>query len=203
MFAEMGHSAAQHPETLVFPLLASGFNQLCYDGQYFFDSEHPISDPDGPVTAPDGRKVRLVSNMQAGAGAAWFLLDTTRAIKPLIFQERESYEFQQVTRHDDERVFMSDEYLYGVRARVNAGFGLWQLAFGSKAPLTVDNYIAARTSMMQQKGNSGRIIGITPNLLVVPPALEDAARRILKAESLNGSTNVWAGTADLLVTPYL
>ena len=202
MFAEMGHTAAQHPDTLVFPLLASGFAEQCYDGQYFFDMEHAVPDEDGPVTV-EGRKFRLVSNMQEGTGPAWFLLDTTRAVKPLIFQERESYEFTHVNRHDDERVFMTDRYLYGIRARVNAGFGLWQLAFGSKAPLTVENYIAARSAMMQQKGNAGRILGVSPSLLVVPTALEAAARALLKAAAIDGSTNVWAGTAELLVSPYL
>ena len=31
---------------------------------------------------------------------------------------------------------MTDEHVYGVRARVNAGLGLWQMAYASKAPLT-------------------------------------------------------------------
>lgn len=67
---------------------------------------------------------------------------------------------------------MTDEYLYGVRARANAGFGLWQLAFGSRAPLTAANYAAARASMSSIKGDQGRVLGIRPNVLVVPPALE-------------------------------
>lgn len=64
--------------------------------------------------------------MQDGSDPAWYLLDTSRAIKPLIWQERESYEFQSITGSSDPYVFMNDEHLYGVRARVNAGFGLWQ-----------------------------------------------------------------------------
>jgi hypothetical protein len=39
-------------------------------------------------------------------------------------REREGYEFTSVNRHDDSYVFENDRYLYGVRARVNAGFGL-------------------------------------------------------------------------------
>jgi phage major head subunit gpT-like protein len=203
MFAEMGHTARQHPDTLIFPLLAAGFASLCYDGQYFFDTDHPIPDEDGPIVGGDGRNYRAVSNMQAGAGAGWYLLDTTRAIRPIIWQEREGYQFTQVTRVDDDRVFMTDQYLYGIRARVNAGYGLWQLAFGSKAELTVENYVAARTAMMSQKGDKGRVLGVTPNVLVVPPALEHAARLVLKATEVEGSTNVWANTADLIVSPYL
>ena len=104
----------------------------------------------------------MASNMQAGTASAWYLLDTSRAVRPLIWQEREKYEFQQVTDAGDKGVFMTDQYLYGVRARVNAGFGLWQLAFGSKAPLTPANYSAARAAMMGYRGDKGRILGVRP-----------------------------------------
>ena len=50
----------------------------------------------------------------------------------------------------------------------------------------------------------GRIMGATPNPLVVPPEHEVAARALLTAEDLpGGGTNVWRGSADLVVTPYL
>lgn len=202
MIAEMGHLARQHPDTVIFPLLAAGFASTCYDGQYFFDPEHPVPDEDG-ATVIEGRNYTLVSNLQDGAGTPWYLLDTTRAIRPIIWQERESYDFTQVTRHDDERVFMTDNYLYGVRARANAGYGLWQLAQASRAELTVENFAAARAAMMVRKGDKGRVLGVNPNTLVVPPSLETAARNVLKATEVEGSTNVWAGAADLIVTPYL
>lgn len=84
-----------------------------------FDSDHPV-------------KGSSVSNMQAGSQPAWFLIDTSRSIKPFIFQERSPYELTNLVNPTDENVFMRDEYLYGVRARANAGFGIWQLAFGPK-----------------------------------------------------------------------
>ncbi len=206
MIAEMGHTARQHPDTIIFPLLSAGFTSPCYDGQYFFDTDHPVPDEDG-TTVIDGRNYSLVSNLQMPeSGApfpAWFLLDTTRTIRPFIWQEREDYEFTQITRHDDERVFMTDNYLYGVRARANAGYGLWQLAHASRAPLSEENYAMARAAMMKRKGDKGRLLGVNPNLLVVPPSLEAVARKVLKATEVNGSTNVWAGTADLIVSPYL
>ena len=125
-------------------------------------------------------------------------------MRPIIWQEREKYEFQQITRSEDQHVFMNDEYIYGVRARVNAGFGLWQLAFGSKAALTPANYAAARAAMMGFKADGGRILGVTPTVLVVPPALEEAALNLLNTETKDGGgTNPWKGTAELIVTPYL
>jgi phage major head subunit gpT-like protein len=122
MFAEMGQGARRHPEELTFGLLKAVFDTECYDEKKFFDAAHPVTDAAG--------KVQTVSNLQEGTGPAWFLLDTSRALRPLILQVRDGYEFQEIAAGNASHVFMNDEYLYGVRARVNAGFGLWQLAFG-------------------------------------------------------------------------
>jgi len=196
MFAEMGQQTRRHPEELIFGLLASGFATNCYDGQFFFDTDHPVQDANGTVTS--------VANTDGGAGAAWYLLDTSRAVRPLIWQEREKYEFQQLTADNDEYVFKNDKYLYGVRARVNAGFGLWQLAWGSKQPLTAANYAAARAAMMNFTADGGRKLGVLPNVLVVPPSLEEAALNIVNIEyGTGGVSNPWKGTAQLIVTPYL
>ena len=149
-------------------------------------------------------KVVSVSNMQEGTGPAWFLLDTSRAIKPLIFQLRRNYKFVAQNKDTDENVFMRDEYIYGVDARCNVGFGLWQLAFGSKADLTRENYKKARASMMSMKGDNGRPLNIRPSLLVVPPAHEGAALEMVKAErDASGATNVYRNTAEVLVTSWL
>jgi phage major head subunit gpT-like protein len=58
--------------------------------------------------------------------------------------------------------------------------------------------------------DSGEPLGIIPNLLMVPPALEGMARSILNADIVvagtadaSGVTNVWRGSADLLVNPWL
>lgn len=196
MFAEMGRTASQHPDTLVFPLLASGFDTLCYDGQYFFDTDHPSKNAAGEEVT--------VSNMQAGTGPAWYLLDTSREVRPIIWQEREKYEFQQVTGNSDNEVFMTDAYKYGIRARVNAGFGMWHMAFASKAPLTPTNYAAARARMMSLRGDKAQILNVRPNLMVVPPTLEEDARNLLAASlKEGGGSNPWANTAEILVTSFL
>ena len=67
----------------------------------------------------------------AGHPKKWFLMQTTGAIKPLIWQVRENAEFQGMTNPDSENVFMLNKYVYGTRARGNAGFAFWQLAWGS------------------------------------------------------------------------
>lgn len=196
-FEMMGRDAATHPDKLVFGLLKAGFTTLCYDGQNFFDADHPVGGAgDEPVAS--------VSNTGGGSGTAWYLLDCSKPVKPLIFQKRLPYEMQSITNSDDERVFLQDEYLYGVRARANAGFGLWQLAYGSKQTLDVTSYTAARAAMMSFKGDNGTPLDVTPTHLVVPPTLEAAARAVLNADrNANGAANIWAGSAELIVTSYV
>jgi len=54
------------------------------------------------------------------------------------------------------------------------------------------------------KGDHGRPLGIMPNVLVVPPSLRENGLEILNAErDSGGATNVWRGTAELLVVPWL
>ncbi len=198
LFEEMGRAAGDHPDELVFSLLLNGFSTVCYDNQYFFDTDHPVG---------TGESVAPVSNMQAGAGTPWFLLDTSRSVKPLLFQERMPYQFQSLTKDDDSYVFHNDQYEYGIRARVSAGFGLWQLAFASKGTLDATNYAAARSAMMAFKSDEGRPLGITPNKLIVGPSLEQAARKLvnneLVAEGGVAVSNEWAGSVELVVVPWL
>lgn len=40
-----GFSAKQLPDELVFELIDRGFSEKCYDGQYFFDTDHPVINP--------------------------------------------------------------------------------------------------------------------------------------------------------------
>tara|TARA_R110002110_G_scaffold122758_1_gene299146 strand:+ start:5324 stop:6220 length:897 start_codon:yes stop_codon:yes gene_type:complete len=193
--SEMGYLARQHPEELIFGLLGKGFTETCFDGQNFFDTDHPLTDSNGAQVT--------VSNMQAGAGAPWYLMDTSRSVRPIVWQEREPYQFETKSRPEDDNVFFNNEYLYGVRARVNAGFGLWQLAYASKADLTPETYAAARAAMMSFRSDGGRILGVNPTTLVVPPSLESAALYVVNTETSDGGgSNPWKGTADLIVSPF-
>ena len=199
LFSEMGRAAAAHPDQLVFSLLAAGETTLCYDGQNFFDTDHPVyPNVDGTGTATN------VSNLQAGPGPGWYLLDCSRALKPLIFQERTPPELEAKTSTQDEGVFMRDEYHYGIRYRCSAGLGFWQLAYKSKATLDAANFNAAMAAMMSIKADGGRPMGVKPTHLVVPPSLRAAAIEIVKNERLaNGASNPNFGVVDLIVSPWL
>lgn len=200
LFAEMGRAAATHPDQLVFELLKKAHETVCYDGQNFFDTDHPVY----PEVDGTGAAVS-VSNLDvpgAGAGPTWYLLDVSRAIKPLIFQERAKPELESKTNPaNSDHVFDHDEYVHGVRARNNAGFGLWQMAYASKQPLDATHYGNARAAMGEFKADGGRPLGITPNLLVVPPRLEGQARKLVDKDTDGG--NEWYHTAKVLVCPWL
>ena len=52
-------------------------------------------------------------------------------LKPFIFQKRKPVELTALTRNNDENVFMRDEFVWGADGRSNAGYGFWQMAYGS------------------------------------------------------------------------
>ncbi len=58
----------------------------------------------------------------------WYLLDTTKAVKPFILQITKKPQFVPMTGIDDESAFMKKKYRYGVDTMDNVGYGLWQLA---------------------------------------------------------------------------
>lgn len=198
LFEAIGEATVMDPEQLIWDLLKAGFTTDCYDGQFFFDTDHPVIDADG-VT------VTSVANTDGGAGTAWYLLDTTRVVKPLIKQVRRDFgEIVAKDKPTDDNVFDRNEYVYGVDARMNFGYGFWQMAWGSKQALDAVHYETARAAMQSFRSDNGRPLGITPKLLVVPPALEGAGRALLQSQLVNGGeTNKWAGTAELLVVPWL
>ncbi len=185
----LGQSAAQHPDKLIFDLLASGFVAKCYDGKPFFSEEHMVGKkkvsnlgkeelsmetyiaaraammsftnakgeplglvPDTLVVPPaleakardilvadfingtkntmQGTAKPLVVPRLAGHDKEWYLLCTSRPIKPLIMQQRKAPKFVSLTAETDENVFMKKTFIYGVDYRGNAGFGFWQMAYG-------------------------------------------------------------------------
>lgn len=196
LMRSMGESVAAQPDMLCFGALKDGFTGTCYDGQNYFDTDHPVIDANGNEVS--------VSNTGGGAGLGWYLLSVRRSLKPIIFQERKKPEFVAMDNPDDPNVFSKKQLQYGTEARRNVGYGFWQMAFGSKQTLNKANYKDAREAILGMKGDYGRPLGLTPDLLVVPPGLEGEALEILNAErDAAGATNVYKGTAELLVTPWL
>ncbi len=201
IFAEMGRSAAIHPDESVFALLPAGFTTACYDGQYFFDTDHPVyPNADGTGTVIPTANVVVDGEY---TGEPWYVLDTKKALKPFIFQERKKPELVSMTKTDDEAVFTSKQFRYGVDCRDAAGYGFWQMAFANKRALTADNLWDCIQKMRSFTADGGRKLGIAPTMLVVPPSLEKLATRLLERELDSNSSNELKGRLELVVGDYL
>ncbi|MDR0584120.1 MAG: Mu-like prophage major head subunit gpT family protein [Treponema sp.] len=132
-------------------LLAGGLTNLCYDGQPFFNAEHPVY----PKADGSGDAEEVSNILGSGSAAGWYLLSLKGSLKPLILQQRSALEMDEITDTQNESVFMKDQYLYGIRYRGNFGYGLWQQAVASDLALTAANYEAARLAMRTFRRDGG------------------------------------------------
>ncbi|MFL1552493.1 Mu-like prophage major head subunit gpT family protein [Pseudomonas sp. D47] len=192
-----GFSSAQLPDEIVYGAVNGGFTSLCHDGQYFFDTDHPVGEKlvSNKGTAPlsvaskaaamagygkaraamkqfkddEGRSLNINPNVllvgpamedtarallteakfddksaniyrntaelvvdgRIESDTAWYLLDTTKPVMPFVYQERKAPVFVQQTNPEADDVFNQRKYKFGAEARGAAGYGFWQLAFGS------------------------------------------------------------------------
>jgi len=198
-FAMQGEVAARHPDDLVWGTLLAGFSTKGFDGKTFFATNHETFDEKGKAVA--------WNNVQAGTGAAWFLLDLSRAyMKPLIFQMRQGIQQTAMVDPNNPHVFLNNEYLYGIKARYNAALGFHQLAFGSKDELNATNYEAARKALAGQRRPDGSPLGVggAGYALVCGVQNEGKARTLLMKQNLAaGEDNIWFNSAQLITSPWI
>ncbi len=114
--------------------------------------------------------------------------------------------------YDGEPVFSEDHPLLGgIAGGVPAGSPAVQSNLFVNRALTFDNYQHVRAAMRSWKGADGAPLVVTPNVLMVPPALETAGKLILEADYLANiqavatapQSNIWKGSARLLVNPWM
>lgn len=197
-----GESAKQLPNEIIADVVNASFTTKCYDGQYFFDTDHPSTDENGLPTSvsnkgtkklsaasyqdlsdsigtaetammefkdDEGRPLNIKPNLlmvppalkavatllvtadrlddgrpnpykgaftvrvdtRLKSKTAWFLLDTTKLVKPFIYQERKAPVFVQQTDPMSDDVFNRKKFKFGAEARAAGGYGFWQLAYAS------------------------------------------------------------------------
>ena len=198
LFSGMGAAAAGHQAELVFAQLKDGFTNTCFDGQSFFDADHPVG---------DGTTSNLLDPADVNnAVTPWYLCDLSMAItRPIVLQMRKRPDnIVRMDKDEDANVFMRKEFLYGIDARYAAAYGFWQGIVGSRLALNTDNYKTAYQMIEAQEGDKGRPLGLSPTHLIVPPSLRGDAMEIVNAMlTENGGTNVWGGTTELIVSPWL
>ena len=193
LIQNLGYDAKVHPDELVFGLLEKGTDNKCYDGQYFFDTDHPV-----------GKEKTSVSNFYTGSKPAWYLIDASRPVKPIVFQKRKDYHFQAITDSKSEIVFKEGKYLYGVHARVNAGYALWQMAACSKEELTQANFTKVYQNMCALKADNGKALAIKPTILLVSPTNFIKANELITSDRLaNGESNPIKNLVKVVMCPFL
>lgn len=197
-----GDSAATLPDEIIADVVNGAFATKCYDGQYFFDTDHPAKDATGQDISvsnkgtkvlsaasyqaaldslgaaetammefkdDDGRPLNIKPNVlmvppalkavantlvtadrlddgkanpfkgaytvrvdaRLTSRTAWYLLDTTKPVKPFVYQERKAPVFVQQIDPNADDVFSRKKYKFGAEARAAGGYGFWQLAYAS------------------------------------------------------------------------
>lgn len=192
-----GEQVALFPDTLSYPLLTAGFSTLCFDGQNYFDTDHPLGDAGNSVYS------NVVGDPSTDSGEPWFLFDDSKVLKPIVYQNRRDFVFKNMNP-SEEFTWFNNKMAAGVDGRCNVGFSFPQLAVGSKAPLTKANYEAAVELLSKMKKADGSPIGIEATTLAVGPSNRAAAKGLIESMLINGGeSNVYYKDVDVVVSPYI
>jgi phage major head subunit gpT-like protein len=178
---------------LIWDALAAGDATVGPDGEFFFDTTHPVA---GGVD----------SNVDTAGGGAgdWWLMDLSHAMKPILFLDREAAHVLPPPGMDSERNYMAKKILFGIEARAATGYGFWQTAFQSDAPLTKVNLDAFWGQMGDFVDDESTPLGIVPTHLVVGNGNRALARDLIKAErDAAGATNTLFQSVELIHVPWL
>lgn len=192
--AGWGKDAGQLKDSLSFDALKYGHQRPCYDGQNYFDTEHPMGKDDAATSNMSG----------ADAVQPWFLVDLSKPLKPILYQNRQAPTFDMVTDPKDSHVFKTGEYLMGGEARGAAGYTLWHLAHRSTAALDAAGYETAKTAMAALTNDEGEPLGIKPTHIVFGSSNSAAAKTLFAAQNkAGGESNIYFGEVALIEAPRL
>lgn len=193
---QTGSNVATHADKQVYDRLKNGLTTLGPDGQFFFDTDHPVGKPGAEAS---------VANHMGGSSEAWFVIDSSKPIKPLIYQPRRSFQLITFFNPNDERAWWQNEFVWGVDGRSGSGYSpFWQLAFSSKQTLDATNLRALLVAMASQKDDAGEPLDVTGDTLVVSPTLAEVAKDLVTKEFLTGGeSNTLRGRLQVVVSGRL
>lgn len=189
IFEGWGQDAGAWMDRLRFEALDQGNLRECFDGQNFFDDEHPQFDDAGSTW----------SNIDTSdEGEAWYLVDLSKPIKPLIAQEREAPHFWWDNQLTSSKVADTGIMTAYGEARGAVGYTLPFLAYRSTAALDGDSYIAARDAMKAFKDDNGEPRGIRPTHLIAGISNQQLAKDTFKPNLAGGESNTLAGEVTII-----
>lgn len=174
-------------DKLTFEALAAGHERECYDGQNFFDTEHPV-----------GKDV--ASNMTGNdAVQPWYLLDLSQPLKPILLQKRQEPEMFMCVDPNDSHVIKTGQFILSAEARGAAGYTFWQMAHRCTGTLNAANFEAAKLAMKELTNDEGEPLGISPTHIVVGSSNHAAAKSLfVKANLANGESNINFGDVEII-----
>ncbi|HBM8993099.1 TPA: Mu-like prophage major head subunit gpT family protein [Citrobacter freundii] len=196
IFQQYGRKAAMFPDKLMFEAMVNGHKTESIDGQYFFDTDHPVG-------------TGVYSNIYGtpadeNAKPKWYLFDASQGLKPFIYQNRREIALTSVTDLDDAKVFLENKFYFGVDGRLNVGYGMWQCAAASYDDITDVNFGTVYDGMLSIKGGSGDPLGIVPTVMVVSVSQRAAAEKVILRQRLdNGEDNPNYKRVEIIVCPYI
>ena len=181
--------ATELPEIQIAAALKAGSATLCYDDQYFFDTDHPVGDSGATFSNKFGD----------ASGNPWFLMALNQDIKPIIFQERKAPEFNMVTDPNDSYVFKNRKIPLGSFARSVAGYSFPHYASYCDGPMNPTNYAAMYQAMTSLTDDEGRPLGIKPTHLVYGASNRAAAKTLIGAQNqAGGASNIYWEDVELI-----
>jgi phage major head subunit gpT-like protein len=201
---DMGQEAVRDIDAMVFGAFKA--NGVCYDGKTYFAVDHPMEfESDGtPSVGADTFSNVIAPADPEDATAAWYAMDCSRVIKPVLYQERKAAVFVSKTALDDETVFRTNMFTFGADKRDNVGYTLPQFAIKCTKPLTAESFAEVQAALEEMAGDKGKALGLKCTTIVVPPSLRADAKALLATQFLaNGGSNPHFGDAEYIVTPYV
>jgi phage major head subunit gpT-like protein len=196
MFKAFGGAARTFRDELLWPLIASGASNVGPDGQYFYDTDHPLTDSKGQTVT--------YSNYITGAGPLWLLVARPYGIKPFILTKQEELDFVPLVDPTAPNVFIKDEYLWGSKGRFGTGYFLWQLVQAMTTAVAEPYFSQAFTALATRMGDKGRLMPMIPAVAYFPYSMRADVNQTLLAEKLaNGASNTNFKVVDIQFVPYL
>lgn len=181
--------------------------------QYYGYDDKPMFSKTHNVGAGDTSNL-----LGAGDTPKFWILDTSKIVKPLIFQNRVKPKLQYINKslektlaQDDvaegvsEIEFNEDEYRVGTRARWGKGHSMWQFGVASTEDPDKDSIYDALQQLQKYKFDNKLPINIKGTVILTYPAWEKAVFEAVTPNQIQGQAPNILATKGLKVisTNYL
>ena len=227
---DLARKAQLFPGRKVLQTLAAGTSTLCFDGQYFFDTDHAIGT--GPATYPAEWSAYTPGGSQndltfTGSGAAQnqvlCLLVHSGPLKPLVWQTRKPPQFQ--TDAGTPAAIKAKKSAYWIDMEGAGGYGFWwdaiyvsitntptltevqALLGGLRTQFRKFSLPKAISSDTAERPHEQTEFSAATCTVVGSTGLENLVRVVLESETIVQSgaavTNVYKGMAKQVTTAFL